>query len=573
MYTPPAQATPREPVVFFGPVGTDDLCARQSLALLANDLSQQGHTVLRFDWPGTGDSLGHLTDDGLWEQWLQAGGSAIEFLAQHTHSHSVAILAHRLGALVALSCLHRRNHPAESAGSGGAVQVHHLALLAPVLQGKPYLRELKTLADPGSDGLRILGLQWGESIQNTLTQTDATSWPPQGLRSVLLAPAQSSRGLTQWESLWEPATLVTKVPYGDLAAHIGNPLHNQHPTELWGQVLTWGQSLPPLAPPTHSAPLPLPDLVGPGWSEFAELMPTTRPMVGVWCRAEHPPEATAKHPLVLMCNTGRTPHTGWGRDWVDLARALASQGIDSLRFDLPGWGDSLPIPNPPRAPLYCDELQPLYAEVVQRAASKQPVVLLGFCSSTYWAFRQARSDAHVAGLVLVNIPAFDWPQGVRVEERIQPTTRSVEGYKKLAFQAETWKRLFSGEIDLKPIVGKFTNMAQSRLTRMGRRFLPLQPATSGPEDWPADPVARTQAGFRRLAARQVPVTVVYSPDDEGRDVFSLPFGAKGDGFARLSTQNRFVVLENADHMLSSPEARSALLNEVVLVAQAVQART
>jgi hypothetical protein len=67
------------------------------------------------------------------------------------------------------------------------------------------------------------------------------------------------------------------------------------------------------------------------------------------------------------------------------------------------------------------------------------------------------------------------------------------------------------------------------------------------------------------------VTVLYSPDDEGRDVFSLPFGAKGEGFTRLSPKNRFMVLDEADHMLSTPAARLALLDEVVRVAQLVQA--
>jgi len=572
LYTPPSEAPRREPVVFFGPVGTDDLCARHSLALLAHDLRQQGHTVLRFDWPGTGDSLGNLTDDGLWEQWLQAGDSAIQFLAQHTQSSSVAVLAHRLGALVALSVLQRRSSANGSHPAAGTTQVQHLALLAPVLQGKPYLRELKTLADPGADHLRILGLAWGESIQSALTQADVTTLPPPAdLQTVLLATAQSSRGLTQWESLWQPALPVTRVPYGDLAAHIGNPLHNQHPTKLWSQMLQWGQSLPTHLAILRIEPTPPAALCGPGFTETATLIPTSMPMAGVWCRASASGQPMAQRPVVLMCNTGRTPHTGWGRDWVDLARTWAQAGIDSLRFDLPGWGDSPPMPNPPRAPLYSDELQPIYAEVVQWVASQQPVVLLGSCSSTYWAFRQARSDANVRGLVLVNIPAFDWPQGVRVEERTQPTTRSVEGYKKLAFQAETWKRLFSGQINLKPIVRKFATMAQSRLAQMGQRLQPHRSASADPGAWPTDPVTRTQEGFRRLAAHHTPVTVIYSADDEGRDVFSVPFGASGDGFTRLSPTHRLVVLDDADHMLSSPSARSALLNEVLRVALAVQA--
>ena len=57
LHSPAGNGPLREGIVFFSAYGVEDLATRHSLSRLAAQLSDTGHPVLRFDLPGTGDSL------------------------------------------------------------------------------------------------------------------------------------------------------------------------------------------------------------------------------------------------------------------------------------------------------------------------------------------------------------------------------------------------------------------------------------------------------------------------------------------------------------------------------------
>lgn len=576
----PAAETPRqEPVLMFGPHGAEDLCARHSLACLADQLAHQGHWVLRVDLPGTADALGSLTDPALWPEWIDAGVDALRLLLAQAQTPTACVLGHRLGALVALACV-------EQASQQG-LTVPRLALLAPVLQGRQHLRELRTLADPGATGLQVTGIAWGDELQSALSAVDATTRPPPpGVAQVLVGLAQRSKAWTQFEALWAPATQLTTVPYDDLDQHIGNPLFSRPPVALWQALAEWlHQPHPALDAPanTHGTcatapPLPLPSarLADTGFVETGLLIPGEAPMAAVLCEATASPAhpAAGPRPVVILCNTGRNPHHGWSRSWVDLARTLAQNGCHSLRFDLPGVGDSLPLPQPPQELLYNDQMLPHLQRVVDHLSHthpSHPLVLVGTCSGGYLAFHHARTDPRIRHLLLVNVQKFVWVPGTSLEAVMRSTTRSAHAYGQLALQADTWKRLLKGQVNWQGIAAKFGHMAWARLQTLGRRLrrTALQWLHAPQADaWPTDPHERVLEGFARMAQRGTRVSVVYSEDDGGRDEFAHYFGPQGQRFTRLP-HTRMTLVAGADHLLTSPDARRVMHAEVLHACRAL----
>lgn len=110
------------------PWGSEYIYAHRSLRQLAMRLSRSGIETLRFDYFGTGDSAGEMTDADLagWKGDIEA---AIEELTDLTGTKAIALIGLRLGANLAASVAAKRR------------QVNPLILWDPIVSGKTYLQE------------------------------------------------------------------------------------------------------------------------------------------------------------------------------------------------------------------------------------------------------------------------------------------------------------------------------------------------------------------------------------------------------------------------------------------------
>lgn len=102
----------------------------------------------------------------------------------------------------------------------------------------------------------------------------------------------------------------------------------------------------------------------------------------------------------LLINTGVTQHIGPRRLNVKLARALAAQGISSLRMDLSGLGDSGAATTENR---YQDQASAdlrAAMDVLQAETGHTRFVVLGICSGAVNAWRTAQADERVAGFLM-----------------------------------------------------------------------------------------------------------------------------------------------------------------------------
>lgn len=136
-------------------------------------------------------------------------------------------------------------------------------------------------------------------------------------------------------------------------------------------------------------------------AEQALLLGPRKSLVGVITPASgtaHQPDA----PFVVILNAGIIHRVGPNRLHVLLARALADLGLNVLRVDLSGLGDS---------EARGDGLAPLDAvmadireilDMLQATRQVQRVVLVGLCSGADHSVIYAGSDPRVVGLVLLD---------------------------------------------------------------------------------------------------------------------------------------------------------------------------
>jgi uncharacterized protein len=113
-------------LVFCHPFAEEKLISHRILVSLARHLARRGIRCLRFDYMGHGDSEGDFDDSSV-ETRLADIEAAINHLRARAGGLRIGLLGLRLGAALA------------AYAAGRVKGVDPLILIAPVLQGKPYI--------------------------------------------------------------------------------------------------------------------------------------------------------------------------------------------------------------------------------------------------------------------------------------------------------------------------------------------------------------------------------------------------------------------------------------------------
>jgi len=119
-------------VLLCNPFGEEAARAHRIYRVLATQLERLGYTVLRFDYGGTGDSMGEGEAVSV-SSWLGDIGLAAEELRRVGARKLVAVGLRLGGTLAAL------------ATTRGDLRLRHLVLWDPVVEGAAYLRELAAM--------------------------------------------------------------------------------------------------------------------------------------------------------------------------------------------------------------------------------------------------------------------------------------------------------------------------------------------------------------------------------------------------------------------------------------------
>ncbi|MCR5866039.1 hydrolase 1, exosortase A system-associated [Aquincola sp. J276] len=253
-------------------------------------------------------------------------------------------------------------------------------------------------------------------------------------------------------------------------------------------------------------------------------------LVGVLTRPAVAP-SPAK-PGVLVVVGGPQYRVGAHRQFVELARALASQGHAVLRFDARGMGDSSGALHDF---LQIDDDIAAAIDTLCREAGVRQVVLWGLCDGASAALLYCRktADPRVAGLALAN----PW---VRSQESLA-ATHVKHYYLRRLLDGAFWRKLASGGVGRQAARELAGNLAAALRGRLGRR-------RGGVAAGPASYQDRMAQAWHRFGG---PVLLLVSGDDYTAREFIDTTGSapawKG-AMARPGLQR--VDLPEADHTFS-----------------------
>ncbi|WP_170122014.1 alpha/beta hydrolase family protein [Breoghania corrubedonensis] len=561
---------PAEPVVFDGlagsfhaargdtailllsPWGYEELCSRKSYRILGETLAARGYPTLRFDYPGTGNSAGESAGIEDERSWRDAVRRAFDEVGKLCTPSRVIVIGQGVGGALA-------------ADLASETDVAGLVLLAPVAQGRGYLRELTawtamtkpTFLVDASDGPQG-GLMAGGSVLSAATASEIRSLnilkaPAPRVSKVLLVERDHHPGDAKLAAnLLEKSVAVDRLPFEGYVDYVSNPTLSIVPVTTIEAVTSWIATQFP-ASATASAPTQgaLPStLQEADYEQTLVRFGANGMFFGVFTRALARPNETA----FLFLNSGYDHSVGWGRSTVDFARALASSGVTSLRMDAAGIGESRLWPGQAPQVLYGDrQLDDVKTALdwLTGTAGVEKVVLVGRCSGAYLALIAAEADPRVTGLVAINVRRLVWDPDEDVETTLREPIQTLDTYRRKMVDKRMLKRLLTGDLPLSRVV---TRLASAVSRVLDRKLAPVLRGAS--RHYRLNRIV--QSRFKALRERGVPVSLIFCEGDRGVQDVQAWFKEDFSGLAPYENVE-LSMIANADHNLTPLASRAEVL--------------
>ncbi len=151
---------------------------------------------------------------------------------------------------------------------------------------------------------------------------------------------------------------------------------------------------------------------------------------------------------ILIVVGGPQYRVGNHRQFVLLARYLASQGIPAMRFDVRGMGDSTGHPHSFRQ--LDDDIQAAIDYFLTHCPTLNHVVLWGLCDAASAALFYGYQDSRVKGLVLLNPWVFT--------EQGAAKTYLKHYYPQHVFSKDLWRKIFSFRFNYAESINSLLNL-------------------------------------------------------------------------------------------------------------------
>ena len=443
-------------VVLSPTLGIEAVNARYTFRCLADRLAKAGFAVLRFDYDGTGDSAGADDEPGRVDAWLRSIRTATA-LVKGLGLFRVGVVGLRMGATLA----------AEIFGSG-STSINDLVLWDPCASGRTFLREQSALwtftlgAEARGDGsIETPGLVYDKDTVAELSALviangDGDGDGPMADRVLVLMRSGRTGDRRMNERLAMPHAERRDIRGQEDLVDV-QPDAATVPEETVAAIVEW---LALGAEPATNVPID-PNAVGrtratvvvaPDGASIEERAVSLGPLglFGIMTsRSESggvsggegdklaPAEAS---PTILFLNAGVIDHIGPARLWVRLGRQWAQAGLQSVRFDLSGIGDSPVHAAQSSQVIFSTEGLDDVADVLRAVGPGDPsnAVLVGLCSGAFYSIAGA-IDEKVRGLCALN-PILTFKLPVADSNEAWATQEAPEGRREISGGMKGWVR-------------------------------------------------------------------------------------------------------------------------------------
>jgi alpha-beta hydrolase superfamily lysophospholipase len=561
LHRPTGEQTSEMGLVICQPFGYEAVCAHRSIRAFAEMAAALGMPTLRFDYLGTGDSAdGEPASDQI-ESWLRDVVSAAGELRRRTGVPRICLLGFRLGAL--LAAVAARDAAADA-----------LILIAPVLSGRRYLRELRTIALTGAGAARASlsdkqaagsgALEAGGYLLSAptiarLSETEVATAAHALASEVLIIDRDDLPVPATWSDRVKSLGVRTRymaLP-GFVKMMMTPPQFARVPEPMLQAAREWlldSGAAKRCTPDDAAQPPPAVTelvLAGNGNDPGASLH--ERPVsFGPDCVlfgiVTEPRREERRKRAVILLNSGADFHVGSGRIYVSVARRWARRGYVVLRMDLAGLGDSATRPGrahdevfPPAA---IDDMRAA-VELVRSRYGVGEVTLAGLCSAAYHTLQGAIAGLAVNRILMVNPNNLSWKESTEQGD-LQLVDVVREASRERALSLHNLKRLLRGQIDVPTVTRIYlhrTRITIEALARDAARRLHIRlPRDLG---WQ----------LQELVARGVKVVFVFARGEPGLELLRVQAGSV---VRRLGDRCRIHIIDSGDHTFTFSGPRAQL---------------
>ncbi|MEO6339175.1 MAG: hypothetical protein ABIO39_03965, partial [Caulobacteraceae bacterium] len=429
-----------------------------------------------------------------------------------------------------------------------------VALLGPIINGRVWIREL--LLASAMEGPQMAppqGQGWIESNGLTLSAATLQSLNALDLNkltatapNVLLA-AQTGAVANLGPRMAALGADVEAHDFPGYAELFQDAHYNAPPMETFDAVASWLSRLESSATPGMALggfrePLEEPVLRLPGAIERPIRLEGG--LRGTICEPDKP---SANPRAVLFLNTGAAPRSGVGGFSTAASRALARQGVTSLRFDFAGLGDSPSRDGAMRSHLMEISREPDLDAAFDALHSLgfEQAAVVGVCAGAHHAFHSAARDPRISKVFAASLVKFVWHEGDSLTAGRGERARSFGFYLGAVRDPRYWLHTLKGKVS----IGKIIPALASRLLKRFRTH------------WQREEIRKLRDMVAEVSKRGHSVHLFMGLRDTALDEVETYFGRGGRQFTKFPRMSMTVIPE-VDHSLAFRRSREYALKDL-----------